>query len=100
MAKFKIVLLEHGYRSTQPEQDYVESQGGEFFCCDRNNEPQAFNACLNADGVLIRAMKLTADRLEKYFRNVKVIVRYGIGIDNVDLDTCIAHTLDQITHRR
>ena len=90
MAKFKIVLLEHGYRSAQPEQDYVESQGGEFICCDRNNETQALNSCLDADGVLIRAMKLTPDRLQKYFRNVKVIVRYGIGIDNVDLDAATA----------
>jgi len=90
MPKFKVVLLEHGYRTADPERNYVESHGGDFIYCDHNTDPQALNACLDADGVLVRTIKLTADRLEKYFRNVKVIVRYGIGVDNIDLDAATA----------
>jgi len=84
MAAFKIVLLEHGYASSATERQYVESLGGEFIDGDAVGIEAALRECRNADGVLVRRMELTRELLESYFRGVKVIVRYGIGVDNID----------------
>jgi D-3-phosphoglycerate dehydrogenase len=84
MNRFKVVLLEHGYASSDAERKIVESAGGSFVDCDTWPRKQALAECLDADGVLVRRMELTRELLEKYFRKVKVIVRYGVGVDNID----------------
>ena len=89
MSKFKAVLIEHGYASTQCEREIIEAAGGEFV--DTENYPlkEALRACEDADGVFCRRLQITAEIL-KTFRRCRVVVRYGVGTDNIDVDAATA----------
>lgn len=84
MADFLVVSIENGYRTTRYEHDVVSSAGGEFV--DANDLPlaEALKLCERADGVLLRRIDLTAEMIRR-FGKCKIIVRYGVGTDNVDV---------------
>ena len=84
MPGFKVVLIEHGYASTDCERRIVTEAGGEFV--DAENLPlgEALELCREADAILFRRLDMPADLIQT-FRRCKIILRYGIGTDNVDL---------------
>jgi D-3-phosphoglycerate dehydrogenase len=86
MSEFTIALIEHGYPDTDLERDWIESQGGRLLDFDKVPVEEALRSCHDADGVLVRRLELDRSLLEAHFRNVKVIVRYGVGVDNIDLE--------------
>lgn len=81
---FRVVLIEHGYASTDIERDIVEQGGGEFI--DAGNLPlaKALELCREAEGVMLRRIDVTRALIQQW-RKCKVIVRYGVGTDNVDV---------------
>jgi D-3-phosphoglycerate dehydrogenase len=85
MAKFKIILLKHSYTSTEVERQIVEGAGGEFIDAENCSEDEALRLCEEADGILVRWLKITPPHIKR-FRRCKIIVRYGVGTDNVDVD--------------
>jgi D-3-phosphoglycerate dehydrogenase len=85
MAKFKVILIKHEYPTTEPERKVVTAAGGEFFDGDKLTDQEEKAVCGEADGILVRWGKITAERI-KTFRRCKIIVRYGVGTDNVDVD--------------
>ena len=85
MAKFRIILIEHGYPTTDAERNCIASYGGELIDCDEMPVEESLRMCHEADGVLVRRMTLSRDILASHFRNVKVIARYGVGVDNIDV---------------
>jgi D-3-phosphoglycerate dehydrogenase len=85
MAKFKVILIKHEYPTTEPERGVVAAAGGEFFDGDRLSDQEEQAVCAEADGILVRWGKISAERI-KTFRRCKIIVRYGVGTDNVDGD--------------
>ncbi len=89
MAKFKVVLLKHGYPSVAAERDIVCAAGGEFVDADPLTDEEALRQCHDADGLLVRWHKITPE-LIKTFRRCKIIVRYGVGYDNVDVAAATA----------
>jgi len=84
MSKFKVVLLKHGYASAEPERQIVTAAGGEFVDADGLSETEGLRACETADGILVRWERITPDLIKRW-RRCKVIVRYGVGYDNVDV---------------
>ncbi len=83
MSRFKIVLLEHGYATTDYERRIIEEAGGEFIDAEKLPLMEALQLCEQADGILCRRLDLTAEMIQR-FRRCQVIVRYGVGTDNVD----------------
>ena len=83
MAKFKVVLLKHGYASVATERRIVEGAGGEFLDAETLDEVEALRLCEDADAILVRWWKITPELIQR-FRRCKIIVRYGIGADNID----------------
>ncbi len=83
MPSFKVVLTEHGYASTDCEREIVERAGGEFICAEQLPPPETLRLCETADGILCRRQEITRELIAR-FRRCKVIVRYGVGTDNVD----------------
>lgn len=84
MAKFKIILVKHGYPSIELERKVVTEAGGEFIDGDRLSDEEEQKVCADADGILVRWRQITP-ALIKSFRRCKIIVRYGVGYDNVDV---------------
>jgi len=87
--KFKIVLLKHGYASVADERRIVTAAGGEFINAEDCSEADALRLSEEADGILVRWLKITPD-LIKRFRRCQIIIRYGVGTDNVDVNAATA----------
>jgi D-3-phosphoglycerate dehydrogenase / 2-oxoglutarate reductase len=86
MAKFNVVLLKHGYPSVQPEREIVTAAGGAFIDADPVSDEEGLRLCEDADAILVRWLPITAELIQR-FRRCQIIVRYGIGYDNVDVHT-------------
>ena len=83
---FRVVLIEHGYASIEVERAIIEKAGGELVDADTLPLSKALELCREADGVLFRRIEMTGDMIRQ-FRKCRIIVRYGIGTDNVDVAT-------------
>jgi len=84
MAKFKVVLLEHGYSGIQCERQIVEQAGGEFIDADSLDLERALTLCEDAEAVLVRRLVISRTLIQR-FRRCKIVLRYGVGTDNVDV---------------
>jgi D-3-phosphoglycerate dehydrogenase len=85
MADFRVVLVEHGYRTSRYERDIISAAGGEFIDAQDRPLDVALRLCREADGILVRRIDVTADMIET-FERCRIIVRYGVGTDNVDTE--------------
>ncbi len=81
---FRVVLIEHGYASIEAERAIIEKAGGELVDADKLPISRALELCRDADGVLFRRIDMTGGMIRQ-FRKCRIIVRYGIGTDNVDV---------------
>ncbi|MBI2947960.1 MAG: C-terminal binding protein [Verrucomicrobia bacterium] len=85
MAKFKVILIKHGYPSVEPERRVITDAGGEFFDGDKMSDEEEARICSEAEGILVRWRKITPDMIKTY-RRCKILIRYGVGFDNVDVN--------------
>lgn len=84
MSQFTVVLLQHGYATTQYEREIVTQAGGKFIDADLLSEAEAQRAAEEADAILVRWVKITPEVIQR-LRRCKIIIRYGVGYDNVDV---------------
>lgn len=89
MARFKVVIIEHGYASIDCERDIIAKAGGELISANHLPLEKAVALAEDADGVLFRRGTISAEMIGR-FQRAKGLVRYGIGIDNVDLAAATA----------
>lgn len=85
MKQFKVLAIEHNYPSVDIERNIVVKGGGEFIDGDRLSASDLARACEEAHGLLVRWIRV-GPREIKQFKNCKILVRYGVGTDNVDAD--------------
>jgi D-3-phosphoglycerate dehydrogenase / 2-oxoglutarate reductase len=81
---FRVVLIEHGYASTETERRIIEAAGGEFIDAEQLPPGKALELCRDAEGILFRRIDVTREMMAEW-QKCKVIVRYGVGTDNVDV---------------
>jgi len=89
MSRFRVVLIEHGYSTVEHERQIISAAGGEFIDAECLPLPEALRLCQEAEGVLCRRSEITAPMLQS-FRRCKILVRYGVGTDNVDVNAATA----------
>lgn len=66
----------------------IESAGHEFALLEKyTDKAQMIEAVADADALIVRSDKVTADVIEAAGK-LKIVVRAGAGYDNLDLDTC------------
>ena len=88
MAKFRVVLIEHGYATTEYERKIITAAGGEFVDAENRPLEEAFRLCEDTDGILFRRIDVTAALIKRFARSgrCKIILRYGVGTDNADVN--------------
>jgi D-3-phosphoglycerate dehydrogenase len=84
MTRFKAIFLEHGYKSIEPERSIIEAAGGEFVDGDQFSLEEAIRRAADADAVMLRRIPIPRERIQ-LFKKCRILVRYGVGVDNVDL---------------
>jgi D-3-phosphoglycerate dehydrogenase len=84
-SKLKVAVTDYGFASLDSERSVIESAGGELMTFQCRSEAEVVEAAWDADAILVQWAPITASVINQLSR-CKVIVRYGIGVDNVDLD--------------
>src|SRR5688572_15137677 len=89
MADFRVVLTEHGYPDVSAERQIITGAGGEFIDADALPPAARPAAYAEADAILVRWLRVTPELLAQWPR-CKIIVRYGVGYDNIDVPSATA----------
>ena len=82
--KFKVVITDCDHGSIEEEKTEFSRIGAELILAQVKEEEDLIRVCKDADGLLNQYALLTRKVLEKVPK-CKVIARYGVGIDSVDL---------------
>ncbi len=89
MAKYRVVVTDQGYQSYDNEKRVLAEVGARVELAEARTEDDVIKAARTADGILNRAAPMTAKVIEK-LEKCKVIARYGVGVDNVDVSAATA----------
>ena len=87
MTKYKVVVTDDRYKDYNEEIKVLNSIGAELVVADCKAEKEVIEVCREADGILCNLAPMPAEVIEKLNR-CKVISRYGVGYDNVDVKAC------------
>ena len=81
---FTVLAVKHGFKSTRCEREIITSAGGRWF--DAGNDVAAALAMLETtDALLHRRIDIDREMIQR-LKNCKMIVRYAVGTDNVDIE--------------
>ncbi len=81
---FKIVITDYRFPDVEQERRAVEAAGGTLVTGQAVNEDQVAELCRDADAVLNARAPVTRRAIAAMER-CRIIVRYGIGVDTIDV---------------
>ena len=88
MAKYKAVVINPGYESYHLERKILEPVGAKVIVAEKDcdTEDLIITTAGDADAILVREGPVTG-RVIDSLKKLKIVARYGVGVDNVDLET-------------
>ncbi len=89
MKKYKVVVTDDRYGSYKEENKVLSELGITVDIHNFSIPEEAKKILKDADAVLVNLFLLTKDIIDS-MENCRVIVRYGVGYDNVDVDAATA----------
>ncbi len=81
----KFVITDFQFPHIEAERSIIEDAGGQFAALQCKTEQDVIERAGDADVLLVQWAPITRSVIE-HLPNCKVIVRYGIGLDNIDLE--------------
>jgi len=84
MASWKVVVTDFDYADLVPEEKVFEQLGITLTRAQCRTEEDVIEAAKDADGILVQYAPITR-RVMEQLDKLKVISRYGIGVDSVDI---------------
>ena len=85
MAQFKVVVTDDRFENYDAERSVLSPIGAELVVCDCKSKEEVIDAVKDADGVLLNLHTIKSDEIAS-MQKCKIISRYGIGYNNVDVD--------------
>ena len=84
-----IVILDSGYKSYEFEKELFESKGFKLKIHHsyEGEKAEKIEFAKDAHGILVRHTRIDDEFLSK-MKNLKALVRYGVGYDNIDVEAC------------
>jgi len=88
MAKYKVVVVSLGYENYDHEREILEPLDAKVVLSpkDCTTEEDVIAVARDADAIFVRETPIGARVLES-FEHCKIVSRYGVGLDNIDLET-------------
>lgn len=85
----KVVILDSGYKSYDFEKELFGGNGFELKIHPtyEGEKAEKMEFAKEADGILVRHTRIDSEFLSK-MKNLKAVVRYGVGYDNIDVAAC------------
>ncbi|MFS0824500.1 C-terminal binding protein [Bacillus sp. 1P02SD] len=90
MSKFKVVVTDFEYASLAIEEEVLEKAGAKLIKKQCKTEQEVIEACKDADGIINQYAPITRKVIEN-LPTVKVIARYGVGVNTIDVDAATKH---------
>ena len=85
-SRYRVLILDANYPHYEAERAVLEPLGAEVLPVSSGGDPASVQGELaRADAVLVREAVLDAGTIGRMSR-CRVIVRYGVGVDNIDLE--------------
>src|SRR2546423_2457965 len=85
MAKFFVAVADSVFPNLDPAKEVLSAIGAELELAADSSPESVMKLAAGADAVLVTYAKINADMIRK-MKKVRIISRFGIGVDNVDLD--------------
>lgn len=92
MAKFTVCVTDKRHESYELEREILSKIDAELKVCNCDTEEDIIAQCAEADGLLLDLAPMTAKAISG-LNNCKVISRYGVGYNNVDIEACTAKNI-------
>ncbi|MCD9023068.1 C-terminal binding protein [Cohnella silvisoli] len=89
MGQLTVAVTDYGFPNLDPEEGVLRPIGFEFVTGQCKSAEEVAVLCKDADAILTQWAPITSDVIHRLTR-CKIIVRYGIGVDNVDLEAARA----------
>jgi D-3-phosphoglycerate dehydrogenase len=86
----KFVITDHGFPTLDPENQVIQEAGGKLAAFQCRDEADVIRVAKDADALLVQFAPITRAVIQN-LPVCRVIVRYGIGTDNVDLEAARNH---------
>lgn len=86
---YRVAVTDYGFPNLDQERSVLEPLGFEFVTGQCKTPAEVAELCKDADAILTQWSPVTAEAIDA-LEKCKVIVRYGIGVDNVDLEAAKA----------
>lgn len=90
MSSFKVVITDHYFPTIEPETRLLATIGAAVVTAASRAAEDVIAAAHDADGILVGHAQMTASVIARLQR-CRIIARYGVGYDNVDLEAATAH---------
>lgn len=89
MASFHVTVSDSVFPNLDPARQVLATIGAELRMADTPTPEGIVGAAASSDALLVTYAKITADMIRK-MPKCRVISRFGIGVDNVDIDAATA----------
>ena len=89
-----VVYTDNGFGDTEIERQLVEAAGGKLIAHQCRTEEEVLFLSRDADALLVQWAPITAKVIDCLAPNCRLIVRIGIGVDNVDLEAARERDID------
>ena len=80
----KVVITDYEFETLCWEEEAVSQMGAEFVKCHCQTEQELIEATCDADAILVQYASITSNVMD-HMEKCKAIVRYGVGLDCIDL---------------
>jgi len=88
--KYKVVITEAEYKSFDLEKEELNKVDAEVIVGQCKTEDEIIQIAKDADGLIVQYASITRRVIES-LEKCKVIARYGIGVDSIDVEAATEH---------
>ena len=81
---FKVLITDYAWSSIEPERQVLAEIGAELIVAETGDEEELLTYTHKVDGILT-CWKPVRERVISKAKKCKIIARYGIGLDNIDV---------------
>lgn len=88
-----IVITDYGFKNVEAERGVIEGAGMHLRTAQCRKPEEVIAAAGDADALIVQWAPITAAVIAELPARVRAIVRYGIGVDNIDIPAAVARGL-------
>ena len=87
MERYRVYVTDDRHKDYRIEEEMIRNAGGVLKVLHCETEEDMIRQCADADALLLNLAPLTG-RVVESLKKCKVVSRYGVGYDNVDVEAC------------